>query len=421
MNTQNIIKFTTLLLTTLTLSHATNGDTLISVGTKARGMGGAGIGVSHCSESTLHNPALITCTRGTSFSLGGTIFTPTIKEKMGNAVIHESDTGTSIIPGLSISHKLNDNWYLGFGAWGTAGMGVDYSNAQRTATDSGNLHMFTSLQLMEVGISLAYNVNNFGLALTPILQYGELQINYTSFDGSNIKQDPSDTIGYGLNLGAYYDLDNGVTLGTVYKSKISMTYDNQISTATQPFVNFGIFPQSLSDDLEQPSEVGFGIGYKSGKNTLAFDFKRILWSDAQGYKNFGWGDQDVFAIGCEYKDTHWRFRAGYNYAKSPLKEAPSGPKIIPAGQYSQAAGNALNLFNLSGFPATSESHITIGGGYEFTDNFYVDFAYVYSPKTTTSMNTITGINPQNGDMYINQTSVEHTESSLSLQLSYRIF
>jgi long-chain fatty acid transport protein len=40
-------------LLTSTLLHATNGDNLIGVGTKARGMGGAGIGVSHCAESTL--------------------------------------------------------------------------------------------------------------------------------------------------------------------------------------------------------------------------------------------------------------------------------------------------------------------------------------------------------------------------------
>ncbi|MGC9350676.1 MAG: hypothetical protein ACP5D3_01685 [Sulfurovum sp.] len=37
-------------LITVTALHATNGDTMISVGTKARGMGGAGIAVSHCAE-----------------------------------------------------------------------------------------------------------------------------------------------------------------------------------------------------------------------------------------------------------------------------------------------------------------------------------------------------------------------------------
>ena len=415
-----IIKPLLVSLLTITMIHATNGDTLISVGTKARGMGGAGIAVSHCSESTLHNPALITCTRGTSFSLGGTLFSATIDENIGQAPMHESDVGSSVIPGLSISHKLNENWYLGFGAWGTAGMGVDYSKAKRTARDSGNLHMLTSLQLMEVGVSLAYSTGNFGVALTPILQYGKLQINYTNFDGSNIDQKASDTVGYGLNLGAYYDI-NGITFGGVYKSKIAMTYDNQISSATQPFVDFGIFPQALSDDLYQPGEIGLGIGYTKGKHTFAFDYKTILWSKAKGYKDFGWKNQNVFALGYQFKDLHWRFRLGYNYAQSPLVEAPSGPQIISAGNYAQSAGNALNLFNLSGFPATSEKHFTLGTGYEFNDNFYVDVAYVYAPKTTTTMHTITGINPKNGDMYIGQSSVEHTESSVSVQFSYRIF
>ena len=79
------------------------------------------------------------------------------------------------------------------------------------------------------------------------------------------------------------------------------------------------------------------------------------------------------------------------------------------------------MFNLLGFPATAEDHYTLGGGYEFSDNFYVDVAYVYAPKTTTTMNTIVGLNPETGDMYTGESSVDHSESSLSFQLSYRFF
>jgi ABC-type multidrug transport system ATPase subunit len=48
-------------------------------------------------------------------------------------------------------------------------------------------------------------------------------------------------------------------------------------------------------------------------------------------------------------------------------------------------------------------------------------AYVYAPKTTTTMKTIAGLNPETGDMYIGESSVDHAESSLSFQLSYRFF
>jgi len=420
---QRIAKVSILLsLMTSSFLYATNGDNLIGVGTKSRGMGGAGIAVSHCAESTLQNPALITCTKGTSISLGGILFQPDISAKMGMAAEHDSDIGASFIPGIAISHKLNNNWYLGIGAWGTAGMGTDYSHiTQIPNRDSGNMHMKTSLQLMQFATSLAYRENNFGLAVTFIEQYGKLEINYQSFDGNMVGDDSSPYLAFGLNLGTYYDFKNGFTLGGVYKSKIDMNYGNQLSTATQPFVNFGIFPQAMQEHLEQPSEFGIGVGYKFGYHTLALDYKKVQWSDAKGYKEFNWDDQDVYAIGYQLKGKQWRFRLGYNHATNPIKEAQSGPAVIAPGNYAQAGGNALNLFNLLGFPATAEDHYAIGAGYEFTDHFYVDLSYVYAPKTSTKMRTITGLNPQTGDLYTGESTVNHTESSLSFQLSYRFF
>ncbi len=406
---------------TSTMLLATNGDNLIGVGTKSRGMGGAGIAVSHCAESTLSNPALITCTKGTSVSFGGTIFMPDMSATMGQADSHDSDADMNIIPGVAISHKLDENWYLGIGMWGTAGMGVDYRDASQSQTDSGNMHMVSNLQLMQFAPSVAYSTGTFGVAVTPVIQYGALDINYQGFDGSNVGDGVAQDLGYGVNLGAYYDVSNGMTLGAVYKSKIDMEYKNQLSTATKPFVDFGIFPEAMDDHLEQPAEIGVGIGYEVDKHTLAFDYKKIKWGDAKGYKDFGWEDQNVYAVGYQYKEDKWRLRLGYNYAKQPISEKPSGPAVIPAGSYAQAGGNALNLFNLLGFPATSEKHYTLGGGYEFSDNFYVDLAYVYAPKTTTTMNTIVGLNPQTGDMYTGESSVDHSESSLSFQLSYRFF
>ncbi len=413
----------TILLSMVTtgILFATNGDNLIGIGAKSRGMGGAGIGISHCAESTLQNPALISCTKGTSISFGGTIFMPDMKLKMGRADEHDSDADINLIPSVSISQKLNENWFLGIGMWGTAGMGVDYRNAQQSPTDSGNMHMITNLQLMEFGASLAYRRDNIGLAVTPVLQYGSLDISYQGFDGKTVGDGVAQDLGYGVNFGAYYDVTNGVTLGAVYKSEIDMEYKNQLSSATQPFVDFGIFPQAMGDHLEQPAEIGMGIGYEFGQHTLAFDAKQIKWSDAKGYKDFGWEDQTVYALGYQFKGQQWRFRAGYNHATHPISEKQSGSSVIKAGSYAQAGGNALNLFNVSGFPATAENHYTIGAGYEFTKNFYIDTAFVYAPETKTRMKTIVGMNSENGDLYTGDTTVKHAESSLSLQLSYRFF
>jgi len=98
---------------------------------------------------------------------------------------------------------------------------------------------------------------------------------------------------------------------------------------------------------------------------------------------------------------------------------PSGPQVITPGNYAQAGGNALNLMNLLGFPATAENHYTVGGTYAISEVLAFDLAYVYAPKTTTTMNTIVGVDPTTGSMFTGPSTVEHTESSFSVQLTYK--
>ena len=412
----------TLSLLTSTMLHATNGDTLIAVGAKARGMGGTGIAISHGAESTLINPALITSLDRTEISFGGTIFMPDISASMGQAPKYDSSANINLIPSVSIATQIDENWYIGVGMWGTAGMGVDYRNAFRSPMDSGNMHMVTNLQLMQFGVPIAYRYSGFSFAVTPLLQYGALDINYNGFDGSSVGAGVAQDFAFGYNIGATYDFADvgaeGLTIGLVYKSKIDMDYSDQLSVATQPFVDFGIFPGAMQNHLEQPAEIGAGIAYVMGAHTFAFDYRNIQWSKAKGYQDFGWEDQDVYAIGYQYSQDNWALRLGYNHASQPIAEAPSGPQVITPGNYAQAGGNALNLFNLLGFPATAEDHYTIGGTYVFSESFSLDLAYVYAPTTTTTMNTIVGLNPSTGEMYTGPSTVDHSESSFTIQLTY---
>ena len=123
--------------------------------------------------------------------------------------------------------------------------------------------------------------------------------------------------------------------------------------------------------------------------------------------------------GYPYAQDNWAFRLGYNHAKNPIQESQSGPQVIAPGSYAMAGGTTLNLFNLLGFPATSEDHYIIGGTYEFSDAFSINLAYIYAPETTTTMNTIVGVNPMNGEMYTGPSTVYHTENSVSFQLTYK--
>lgn len=412
--TRTLAKLITLSLITSTMLHATNGDNLIAMGAKARGMGGVGIAMSHGAESGLGNAALITSVKGTEIGFGGTLFIPDIETSLSDQPTHISDADTNMIPEVSIAYKINNNWYIGVGMWGTAGMGTDYRDAGEPSVTGqfANFNMVTNLQLMQFGVPIAYKTRGLSLAVTPVLQYGNLDINYQApqFDqlgnlvgfnntGAGLAQD----FGFGYNLGLAYDFSaNGVaglTLGAQYKSAITMDYNPQLTTATGPF---GLtLPDG--DELEQPSEYGVGIAYATGQHTFAFDYKKIKWSDAKGYSAFGWDDSDVYAVGYQYARDKWAVRVGYNRADSAVAEVPNGA--------TDSTSAALNFFNLLGFPATAEEHYTAGGSYAFTDTFSLDLAYVHSPKTSETFNVAA--------LGVGAITTSHEEDSLSFQLAYK--
>ncbi|UFS62550.1 outer membrane protein transport protein [Sulfurimonas sp. HSL-3221] len=379
-----------------TSAFATNGDHLIGLGAKARGMGGIGIGLSHGAESALANPAMITEVPATEISFGGTIFMPDVKYD-GGAGYQQSDADLNVIPEVSIAAKINDNLYLGVGMWGTGGMGTDY----REDTSGTTMQMVTNLQLMQFGVPVAYTSHGFSIGATAIIQYGALDINYNngSTVGSGIAQD----IAFGYTLGASYDLGEagitGAKVGLVYKSAITMDYKDQLTNATAPFATAGV--TGISSELEQPVEYGAGLSYTLGSHTAAFDYKRIAWSDAKGYKDFGWSDQDVFMIGYEFTSELGQLRAGYNYAKSPIKEL----------DWMSNGGAALNMFNLLGFPATVEQHFTVGGTYHLNETLACDLAIAYAPEVEERFTSANLSGPY-------EIGSKHSQSSVSMQVTY---
>lgn len=377
-----------------TSAFATNGSVLIGTGVKARGMGGAGIGVSNGAESALVNPALISSVEGTEVSFGGTIFMPHVSsDTSSGAGSKDSDADMNVIPSISIASKVTDNFYIGIGMWGTAGMGVDYRK------EASNFNMVTNLQLMQFGVPLTYATNGFSIGITPVLQYGALDINYATPNGAvgaGIAQD----LKFGYNAGIAYEIE-GFTIGASYKSQIDMDYKDQLPTAG---ATFGL---TLGNELSTPAEMGVGISYKISGNTIAIDYKQIAYSSAKGYKDFKWDDQSVISVGYEYATDGWAARLGYNYAASPISEQSAT---------TTATGGALNAMNLLGFPAIVESHITAGGTYNISEQTSVDLALTYAPEVSKTF-THTAFSTPSGPVYAD-INTKHSQTGVSVGLNY---
>ena len=416
---------------------------MVGHGPKSVGMAGIGIATGHGAESALTNPAMISFVKDSELSVSVTTFSPTVNfssnaqanavpKKQGGAyplksklTYGESQTSSALIPDISYAKRLSPNMIIGLTINGTAGLGADYKKRER----SGAFDMQTSLQIMKVGIPVAYTIPNTKLTVgvEPVLQYSKLNTNYRTQQGMSQNRESSD-VNFGVQVGTAYN-HKGLTVGAIYQSKIKAKYKGNISHAIR---DFGIKGVKSGDNLDQPAETGVGVSYKSGNNRIAADYKRIEWSRAKGYREFGWEDQDVIAVGYEYSQPEFKLRAGYNYGKTPLREKNAQAQGVEG--YENAA---MNFFNLSGFPATIEEHYTLGADYRITDNLDFNLAYVYSPTVKTSYDTTgmtkgmvmqgaiaQGANIQNAQQAAQNSkdssaNVEHTQQALIVGVNYK--
>jgi long-chain fatty acid transport protein len=367
--------------------HATNGDQMIATGTRSMGMGGAGLALSLGAESALMNPALLTKIEESELSTSLTLFFPSIETAAVGNDYSRSEADIYPIPSIVYAGRMGERVYGAVGVWGIAGMGVDFSD---TKAGSALMKMQSNLMLMHISSPLAYRDDNgFSIGIAPILQLGVLDIEYSMMGIGGMKSShPFDMeleAGFGARLGLTYDFDNGLTFAAVYRTPISMRYGNSGSGSDLL--------------LEQPAEFGVGAAYRYGPHSFAFDIKRIEWNHAQGYEDFGWHGQNVYAAGYQYDAGRYSLRVGYNYARSAVRESRS---------------HWRNYLNLLAFPATSERHFTAGFSYDISKESDIDFALVYSPLSKT------GATIFEGD-YIGDVDIlnRHEELSFTIQWNHR--
>jgi len=146
-------------------------------------------------------------------------------------------------------------------------------------------------------------------------------------------------------------------------------------------------PSKLDDlVMEQPWEIALGFAYDVSDRTIfTFDYRFIAWGLAEGYKDFGWENQNVFAFGMQYTGSKYILRAGYNYAASPISNTTGeSGALLTDIQGHLVFDQAISMLNMIGFPAIATTHFTAGMGYALTDDVDFDFGIMYAPEATTS-------------------------------------
>jgi len=390
-------------------TFATNGDNLIGIGPASRGMGGIGTGMPVGPiDSIFRNPAWMPYYNTKKFflSFGGILFMPTVKVSSRGAI--ETNSGivpvstngrvksradTFIVPEVGIVHKVNEKLAVGIGAFGVSGMGVDFRDK-----DPALANMHTTFQFMRITPTVAYKINEMvsvGAGLH--IAWGSLDVGAVLCADTNGNLVPeanqcwnagggqSQDFGIGFNVGVALNFGDFIYAGFMYQSPVSMKYKNVFDSDGN-----GEFEDMK---LEQPQEVGLGVGVKPLENLkVGLDIRWIDWSGTDGYGDFDWEDQWVFAVGLEYKPTDkLALRVGWNYGKTPIRDRDNlNPNPLTSQNNIPDFARPFSdyevyWFNLVGFPAIAEHHLTLGLNWKVTPNFDIDFSYVYAlPSTVTA-------------------------------------
>jgi long-chain fatty acid transport protein len=356
-------------------AHATNGMRMIGFGPVQSSMGGVSVGLPLDAASVLTNPAGMSVLPG-RIDFGASYFKPSVEYKAtgagpgvitNNGATIDSDRGGSPVPAFGLIIPINDKFRFGIGAYGVAGMGVDYaSNLYSSVT-------YTSYSQMRFAPGLSYKINDIvsvGAAIN--IMYATMEFNAASAMGQQPHMGES-SFGYGATIGVLVKPIDMIQIGLAYETK---SY----------FQDFSFNTAAGTDKIEfnQPSTATIGLGIKPIKNLLVgFDVQWIHWAEANGQNlpkytanassampwNMDWSDQFVYKVGVQYTvHPMVALRAGYNYGKMPL--------------------NSDRAFENMAFPAVAEHHFTAGVGLNLTDHFTINIGGMYSPAAKISGSNI---------------------------------
>jgi long-chain fatty acid transport protein len=355
-------------------AHATNGMRMIGFGPVQNSMGGVSVGLPLDGAVILTNPAGMSVLPG-RIDFGAAYFKPSVEYKasesagMGGAVINnngatiDSDRGGSPVPAFGLIIPLNEKIKFGIGAYGVAGMGVDYARNLYSGVT------YTSYSQMRFAPGLSYKINDMvSVGAVVNVMYATMEFNAASDFGQQPHMGTS-SFGYGATIGVLVKPIDILQIGLAYETK---SY----------FQDFTFNTGAGVDKLEfnQPQTATLGLGIKPIKDLLiGFDVQWIRWSETNGLNlpnytanassamawNMDWSDQFVYKVGVQYMvHPMLALRAGYNYGKMPL--------------------NSNRAFENIAFPAVSEHHFTAGIGINLSKQLTLNIGGMYSPAAKLS-------------------------------------
>tara|TARA_R110001583_G_scaffold21479_2_gene81630 strand:- start:5568 stop:6983 length:1416 start_codon:yes stop_codon:yes gene_type:complete len=407
---KNLLKLAVLLFTTATFSQA--GHIMQGVGAVNMSMGGASTAQPIDISGALQwNPASISTfdRKIINFDLGLFFSSPELSSSMpanmmwqgspATSGVTKDDRGVSPMPALAMVWGKEDSKHtFGASVFGISGFGVTFPQETNLPMDaSGNPnaswdpsnsniinypqslggfgHLESDYMILQIGLTWAYEISdNFSIGIEPTFNYGALELAPNPTANPNAAgygiSDKASAIGFGAQIGLFYESDGGFKLGASYKTTQSFSdleFENthlNNTTSTNAF------------NMDYPAILSFGTGYSNETIDFALDYRMVDYENTDGFaekdwaigdngfptgavKGFGWKNINIISVGLQYKGIEkLPVRIGYTYSSNPIKDE-------------------LAFFST---PATAiiANAFQFGFGYEFSENFTLNGVFHYA-------------------------------------------
>lgn len=399
--------------------YATNGYFSHGLGTKSKGMAGAGVALAEDALGGALNPANMALI-GSRMDLGGSLFIPKRGFRANNDGTppwpqvtpsdYKSKNDFFVIPQFAYNHQIDHVSTIGI-ALTANGLSTKYGSPLfdyfnpfvSSSTPAGAdlyqllLHVPYSRRLTDdlaIGVAPIFAVQTFrarGLEDFKGVSIYPNEVTNNGFDFS---------YGVGANLGINYRVTDRLSLGVGAQSRIYMTEFDSYR---------GLFAEQGDFDIPESVQLGFAL-QATDNLILAVDYQRIYYSHIASVANpndiplnplnptlgsdngagGGWQDAKVIKVGIRWEmSPQTILRAGYSRST----------QVIPNTQA------LVNIFA----PAVGTEHFSIGMTKALTKDRELNIALTHSPRQE-----LTGNNPntstQTGTLRMQQTELEITYS-----------
>ena len=341
---------------------------------------------------TYYNVAGLTRQKGTQVTLGGTYIAPkaTAKNVRGENGERDADVENvvhaAVSPNFTVSHQINDKWFIGIAGNSPFGMITKYDHDW-----VGGDHGITSdVKTATFTPMTAYKVTD-GLSLGAGVQFQYLWAHLTSSHSASrtgIVSEDGHSWAAGYQLGALYEFNQNTRVGIGYRSEIKHKIKGKMKSSGSEFTSSedpyaagqgafvdNLLNQSIKVDLDTPAMLSMGVYHDITERwAVMAEYQRVFWSSFKdltfrsrngnnkpGYDyiakvNENWRDTNFYSIGTSFMlDEQWKLRLGLAYDQSAVRLQHRTPRI----------------------PDTDRFWMTVGLGYNYNEHLDFNIAYTY--------------------------------------------